>query len=56
VNKSAANQTKPAALRLRSATLIGTAPDAAKYSSARVLFGAFASMAAIDSEIRERRR
>jgi hypothetical protein len=28
----------------RSVTLIGTAPDAAKYSSARFLFGAFASM------------
>jgi hypothetical protein len=29
----------------RSVTLIGTAPDAAKYSSARFLFGAFASWA-----------
>jgi hypothetical protein len=28
----------------RSVTLIGTAPDAAKYSSARFLFGGFANM------------
>jgi hypothetical protein len=33
----------------RSVTLIGTAPDAAKYSSARFLFGAFASMGNVDS-------
>jgi hypothetical protein len=40
----------------RSVTLIGTAPDAARYSTARFLFGGFASMAVIDSDIRGRRQ
>jgi len=35
--------------------VIGTAPDAARYSSTRFLFGGFASMAAIDSGISGRR-
>jgi hypothetical protein len=40
----------------RSVTLIGTAPDPAKYCSARFLFGTFASMGNVDSESSGRRQ
>jgi hypothetical protein len=36
--------------------LIGTAPLAARYATARFRFGAFASMAAVDTEISGRRQ
>jgi hypothetical protein len=39
-----------------SMTLIGTAPLAARYATARFRFGAFASMAAVDTEISGRRQ